>query len=413
MPGPARYWALPPEGYDGEPPTRAAPSSASRFASAVRVHARSDVPVGTCLSGGLDSSSIVCVADRAAAARRDPPATRTAASATCPTTPATPSGATWRRWCADRDRDDLRRGPAASASARRWPRSRASRTSPSAPPASRPSASSSRRPSAGGMKVMLDGQGADEVLGGYHHYFPLIGPRCCGSRRSCRYARFVARTTGARYGAPPSRRRAALATRWRRSARAAAPRRLAVEPPAAALLARARALGGRDRPALPPEFDSVHELLAAHHRRSGCRRCCATRTATRWRTRSRRGSRSSTTAWSSSPSACPRVQARRRRDQGGAARGDARACCPSRSGPARTRSGSAPSPPPPGPSRAPPRVAARQPHRATRSAGSTARRSPPVGRRPLGTDAEFMLWRLINIKLWARTFWGDADAVID
>ena len=32
----------------------------ARFEESVALHLRSDVPVGTCLSGGLDSSSIVC-----------------------------------------------------------------------------------------------------------------------------------------------------------------------------------------------------------------------------------------------------------------------------------------------------------------------------------------------------------------
>ena len=34
------------------------------FEDAVRVHLRSDVPIGTCLSGGLDSSAIVCIANK-------------------------------------------------------------------------------------------------------------------------------------------------------------------------------------------------------------------------------------------------------------------------------------------------------------------------------------------------------------
>ena len=33
--------------------------------------------------------------------------------------------------------------------------------------------------------------------------------------------------------------------------------------------------------------------------------------------------------------------------------------------------------------------------------------------RSRGTDEEFMLWRVINAKLWLRTFWADADADLD
>lgn len=40
------------------------------------------------------------------------------------------------------------------------------------------------------MKVMLDGQGADEVLGGYHGYFQAIGLAHLRARRPLRYARF-------------------------------------------------------------------------------------------------------------------------------------------------------------------------------------------------------------------------------
>ena len=60
-----RYWDLDPNnkldlGTDSEYESR----FLELFEDAIRVHLRSDVAVGSCLSGGLDSSSIVCVANK-------------------------------------------------------------------------------------------------------------------------------------------------------------------------------------------------------------------------------------------------------------------------------------------------------------------------------------------------------------
>jgi asparagine synthase (glutamine-hydrolysing) len=63
-----RYWDMPIEQDSG--PTdaagreRAAEEFAALLEDSVRLRLRADVPVGTCLSGGLDSSSIVCLANR-------------------------------------------------------------------------------------------------------------------------------------------------------------------------------------------------------------------------------------------------------------------------------------------------------------------------------------------------------------
>jgi asparagine synthase (glutamine-hydrolysing) len=60
-----RYWNLSVSDQLETPPEKKEALVAEfqrRFEETVSVHLRSDVPVGTCLSGGLDSSSIVCVA---------------------------------------------------------------------------------------------------------------------------------------------------------------------------------------------------------------------------------------------------------------------------------------------------------------------------------------------------------------
>lgn len=54
-----RYWDLEPT--EGEGSDRSSERFLQILEDSVRIHMRSDVPIGTCLSGGLDSSSIVCL----------------------------------------------------------------------------------------------------------------------------------------------------------------------------------------------------------------------------------------------------------------------------------------------------------------------------------------------------------------
>jgi asparagine synthase (glutamine-hydrolysing) len=57
-----RYWWLPVDAVEESPTQSAVAEYRRMFTHSVRLRLRADVPVGTCLSGGLDSSSIVAVA---------------------------------------------------------------------------------------------------------------------------------------------------------------------------------------------------------------------------------------------------------------------------------------------------------------------------------------------------------------
>jgi asparagine synthase (glutamine-hydrolysing) len=65
---PERYWDLAMNPLPGTPSPeedeRAAGSLRDLLTDAVRIHLRSDVPVGTCLSGGIDSSTLVMLINR-------------------------------------------------------------------------------------------------------------------------------------------------------------------------------------------------------------------------------------------------------------------------------------------------------------------------------------------------------------
>jgi asparagine synthase (glutamine-hydrolysing) len=264
-PRPERYWSLPSERFDGSR-REAAEELRGRLAESVRIHLRSDVPVGTCLSGGLDSSAIVCLADELRLAGSVPHYSHSAFGY-LPEDPAL----TERRYMDDvvartgvrmtyveppaesfqsalleivRQQDE----PFGSTSiAAQWFVFEAARRA--------------------GLKVMLDGQGADEVLGGYHGYFQAIGIAHLRARRPLRYLRFnrqYRRLVGssvvpfqlARWYLSPAREHDPPPSRL-------------PELPAAALMS--PGLRRRSGPAdiATPDFKSINAILEAHTSRLG------------------------------------------------------------------------------------------------------------------------------------------------
>jgi len=201
---PQRWYALAPLPFSGTAED-AAETFRARFTDAVGLRLRADVPVGSCLSGGLDSSSIVCVANRLLRARNAHGAHRTFSSAS------------------DVARFDERRhaedviaatgveghfvvpdadGLFTALDALVWHQDE-------------PFGSSSiyaqwcvfRLAAGNGVKVMLDGQGADELLAGYTGF---IGPQLSGLLCSFRWL-VLAREFAAYVRSPSHGARLALA----------------------------------------------------------------------------------------------------------------------------------------------------------------------------------------------------------
>jgi asparagine synthase (glutamine-hydrolysing) len=165
----ARYWDLP----SGEPDRDEAPAETvarfcDLFRDAVRIRLRSDVPVGTCLSGGLDSSSIVCLA---AALIAEDKAGPLHAFSSCFEEAAYDE----RRFI----RPVLEWTGAKPHYAVPDPQELAATVSQLVWQQDEPFGSTSifaqwtvmRLAAEHGVKVLLDGQGADELLAGYHGFF--------------------------------------------------------------------------------------------------------------------------------------------------------------------------------------------------------------------------------------------------
>ena len=260
---PRRYWSIPSNG-SGRGRRRAAEEYRERLEESVRLHLRSDVPVGTCLSGGLDSSAIVCLAERLRR-RGDVPRYAHSGFGYVTDDPAvserrhmdevvrrTGIEMNYVEVAHDRFLEALvgiirqQDEPFGSASAAaQWFVFEAAHKR--------------------GLKVMLDGQGADEVLGGYHGYFIPIGYAHLYARRPLRYLRFnrqYRRLTGS--PVLPLRQAVGLMTPAGRAATAEPAPPGLPEGSLSPLLT--PELRGRFQPSdyAVPHFQSIDEILAAN-----------------------------------------------------------------------------------------------------------------------------------------------------
>jgi asparagine synthase (glutamine-hydrolysing) len=214
-----RYWDAPPLADDARPVARAGDLERDQslvdefratFDSSVRLQLRSDVPLGSCLSGGLDSSSIVMTVSHLLATERggaheEAPrmgfharfpaegvdesayAELVARQAGIPLVFATPAGSPLLPAMLPVLRAQGEPFPSGSMGAQHAVMA-AARTE--------------------GIKVLLDGQGADELIGGYDLY---LGARAAGLLRS-RHPTDAARELRAQVARGPSSAQGALWT---------------------------------------------------------------------------------------------------------------------------------------------------------------------------------------------------------
>jgi asparagine synthase (glutamine-hydrolysing) len=178
------------------------PAAAYRelFEDSVRLRLRADVPVGSCLSGGLDSSSIVCVANRQlrAAGAEDVQRTFSARSSD----PRVDEGKFIETVVRHTGVANAQVDPPRNALFRELPALTWHQDEPFGSTSIYAQWHVFRLAAAHGVKVMLDGQGADEQLAGYASFFSA---RFSSLLRQGRLADFVreTRAVGANHRLPP------------------------------------------------------------------------------------------------------------------------------------------------------------------------------------------------------------------
>ena len=397
-----RYWQL-----ELREPPRGDPVDAVRelFVDSVRLRLRSDVTVGTCLSGGIDSSAVAGVIDlllREEAENARPVGERQQTFTVYFDDPALD------------ERPYAREVVARTKAAPHWISFTAAdlvdNVGRIVEAHDEPFRSTSicagwyvmREAARAGVTVVLDGQGGDEVLAGYPAYF------------GARYADLLMHGRLLELAPSSAEHRRAL-----RSRRALGDARAAFAPGARGPRCASGASGSAallhpDLRGLPttPELDGspFPDRLRRQHdadpHRARPARAAASRTATRWRTRSRRASRSSTTGSSSCFLARRRAADRAQPDESGPPPRAARPAAAERAradGQARVRDarrslfrgalGDLAAD-----------VFASQSFRERGFVDASAARSRLERHRRGEINAGFELWRALNVELWAREF---------
>jgi len=166
------YWSLPTETYHGTE-EEAIWTFKELFLDSLRIHSQSDVPIGTCLSGGLDSSSIICVSSLLRKKYQIPNYTHLAFGY-CPSE---------EIYSEKKYMDIVAEETSSEMNHIDFTQEEFQKCLPFILEAQdEPFGSASiaaqwfvfKRARERGMTVMLDGQGSDEILAGYHNYFVTL-----------------------------------------------------------------------------------------------------------------------------------------------------------------------------------------------------------------------------------------------
>jgi asparagine synthase (glutamine-hydrolysing) len=144
-----------------------------RVVESVRLRLQSDVPVGSCLSGGLDSSSIVCiVSDLLGRERLSQVGERQKAFTACYDESTGIDESRWAKLVADRTKADwIRVFPRGDEMLRDLEDLVHTQDIPFGSTSIYAQYRVMQTAGASGVKVLLDGQGADELFAGYSYYY--------------------------------------------------------------------------------------------------------------------------------------------------------------------------------------------------------------------------------------------------